>query len=410
MKGPIPEINIDDYNYNLPDEKIAQYPVTKRDNSRLLVYDGTKISSDLFLNIAKYIPDRSLLVFNNTRVIRARLHFQKASGANIEILCLEPLLPADYELSLGSWGPVEWKCIIGNLKKWKGGIIRLQFFISGEQCTLSANRVCPEGEAWRIRFSWDKNELSFGQVIEGAGHIPLPPYIKRSDEETDIRSYQTVYSKVKGSIAAPTAGLHFTNEVLKNIMQRGIKSTELTLHVGAGTFQPVRSKNISGHEMHAEHFFVTRQTIELISKNTDRIIAVGTTSVRSLESLYWIGVQILEKKPGPSYEFHVTQWEPYYRKSVIPVKSSLSAILDYMDSERINGLNASTGIIIIPGYEFRLINGLITNFHQPKSTLLLLISAWIGDAWKEIYKFALNNDFRFLSYGDSSILFRPDGR
>jgi S-adenosylmethionine:tRNA ribosyltransferase-isomerase len=402
-----PDLNIEDYNYGLPDKRIAQYPVEKRDNSRLLVYNGSALSSDRFNNITEYISEGSLLVFNNTRVIRARLHFRKKSGATIEILCLEPLSPSVYELSFRSKEPVEWKCIVGNLKKWKSGIIKLKFDFSGSTCNLFAEKIREEGEVWRIRFKWNKNQISFGEVIEAAGHIPLPPYIKRDDEEADVLSYQTVYSRINGSIAAPTAGLHFTREVINNISKSGIKLTELTLHVGAGTFQPVRSKRIHDHEMHSEHFFITRNTIELLVENYGKIIAVGTTSVRTLESLYWMGVQLIEKKICPDDEFSIGQWEPYQNECKIPVITSLTALIDFMKERKLNILNASTRILIIPGYDFRMIQGLITNFHQPKSTLLLLISALVGNDWKKIYEYALNNNFRFLSYGDSSLLFRP---
>lgn len=400
-------INVEDYNYDLPEERIAQYPVEKRDDSRLLVYNDGNLSTDRFNNIAEYVPEGSLLVLNNTRVIRARLHFRKKSGAKIEILCLEPLSPSVYELSFRSKEPVEWKCIVGNLKKWKSGIISLPFDFSGSDCNLYAEKIHEEGEAWRIRFKWTSNEISFGEVIEAAGRIPLPPYIKRDDVEADVTGYQTVYSRICGSIAAPTAGLHFTKEVINDISNKRIKLTEITLHVGAGTFQPVRSKRIIDHEMHSEHFFITSDTLELLIENYGKIIAVGTTSVRTLESLYWMGVQILEKRVLPDDEFSIGQWEPYIKKCTFPVNTSLMALSDFMKERNLNVLNASTRILIIPGYNFRMIQGLVTNFHQPKSTLLLLISTLVGNDWKRIYEYALNNNFRFLSYGDSSLLFRP---
>jgi len=400
-------INIEDYDYNLPEEKIAQYPVEKRDCSKLLVYNESAISSDLFFNIGKYLSDRSLLVFNNTRVIRARLQFRKSSGSHIEILCLEPLSPSGYELSFRSRVSVEWKCIIGNLKKWKTGIISLRFTFVGHYYNLNAERISSVGEAWRIRFTWDNPDISFGEVIDAAGHIPLPPYIKRKDELADVTSYQTVYSRIKGSIAAPTAGLHFTEEVLDTLSKCGIISTELTLHVGAGTFQPVRSGKITDHEMHSEHFCVSRETIDLLIKNQGKIIAVGTTSLRTLESLYWLGVQILEKPFRLDNEYSVSQWEPYLSRNRVPVKSSLDALSDHMERRHLDVLCASTRILIVPGYEFMMIQGLITNFHQPKSTLLLLVSAWVGNDWKRIYEYAIQNKFRFLSYGDSSLLYKP---
>lgn len=408
MNPSIPEIDIKDYNYNLPEERIAQYPVKDRDKSKLLLYKNGIITSDQFSRLPDYIPGDSLLVFNNTRVIRARLLFRKESGAIVEILCLEPVNPAGYEMSFGSKQPVEWKCLIGNLKKWKGGSLSLEYVHSGKTGRIYAERICTIGEAWKVLFRWDRNELTFGEVIEAAGHIPLPPYIKREDEEADENSYQTVYSRINGSIAAPTAGLHFTGKVLNDLKQKGITSTELTLHVGAGTFRPVRAGRISDHEMHTEHFVAGRETLELLIRHAGRITAVGTTTVRSLESLYHIGVGIADKKAVAENNFFVNQWSAYGRGSDITLQDSMSAILDYMDASGIESINASTRILIVPGYKFRMINGLITNFHQPQSTLLLLISAWIGDDWKKVYGFALKNNFRFLSYGDSSFLAGSD--
>lgn len=400
------DIDLNEYDYELPDEKIAQYPLKERDNSKLLIYDGKTISSGVFRNMDKYITPGSLLVFNNTRVIRARLLFQKKSGANIEILCLEPLVPTDYEKSFGSTDLVEWKCITGNLKKWKTGSISLDFGKDSKRTRLSAERICPEGDAWRIRFSWDDPEMSFSEVIGAAGHIPLPPYINREDEPDDSFRYQTIYSSIKGSVAAPTAGLHFTRDLLDRLSENGINRAELTLHVGAGTFQPVRTDNISVHEMHSEHFFVTKDTIQKLIRHHGRVIAVGTTSVRSLESLYWIGTKALNESIFPDSNFAVGQWEPYKNEAVTPAKESLKAVFDLMTRNKWQVLRASTRLIIIPGYHFKIVDGMITNFHQPRSTLLLLVSAWVGERWKEIYSYALKNNFRFLSYGDSSLLLR----
>lgn len=396
-----------DYDYTLPDEKIAQYPVKERDNSRLLVYNNGRVSSDLFRNISNYLHENSLMVFNNTRVIRARLLFRKDSGAKIEILCLEPVLPKNYELSFISKKQVEWKCIIGNLKKWKSRNVSLRFTRNGVSHLLVAEKVCQEGEAWRIRFSWDNNGLSFGEVIESAGHVPLPPYIKREDEEGDAQSYQTVYSRIEGSVAAPTAGLHFTEDVLRLLSEKNIRMAELTLHVGAGTFQPVNTRKITDHEMHSENFFITRETIELLRKNQGNIISVGTTSLRTLESIFWIGVRILEKPAVNSDNFVIHQWEPYSVRTNVSTDDALNAVSNYMSKNNITILNGSTSLIIVPGYRFRMISGLITNFHQPRSTLLLLVSAWVGNDWKKIYDYALDNNFRFLSYGDSSLLYKP---
>jgi S-adenosylmethionine:tRNA ribosyltransferase-isomerase len=403
------DINIADFDYELPEDKIAQYPVGQRDNSRLLLFDGENISSDVFGNLDRYIPADSLLVFNNTRVIRARLLFQKESGATIEILCLEPLSPAGYERSFTSVSPVEWKCIIGNVKKWKSGIISLGFRFDYKEYKLSAEKICAVGEAWRIRFIWNNIDLSFSEVIEASGHIPLPPYIVREDEKVDSDRYQTVYSAVKGSVAAPTAGLHFTENILGRLSGKGIRRTDITLHVGAGTFQPVKASNIANHEMHCEHFFVTIDTINELVENTGRIIAVGTTSVRTLESLYWLGVKTINETKNGFINMTIDQWEPYYQNQDISIKESLTTLADKMVRNNLSVVDAKTKIIIIPGYKFRMINGLITNFHQPRSTLLLLVSAWTGDNWRRIYKYALENGFRFLSYGDSSLLFNSHG-
>jgi S-adenosylmethionine:tRNA ribosyltransferase-isomerase len=400
------EIEVNDYDYDLPENRIAQFPVKERDLSQLLIHKGDSISKDIFRNITHYVPDNSILVFNNTRVIRARLLFQKDTGASIEILCLEPISPVEYELSLGSSVPVEWKCIVGNLKKWKNKTICHSFTHNGEIHKLTAEKTEQINEAWRIKFTWTCPELSFGQVIEAFGHIPLPPYIKREDNNDDNIRYQTVYSKIRGSVAAPTAGLHFTDHVLSRLREKGIKSAEITLHVGAGTFKPVKEKKIINHEMHCEHFIVTVATIELLLKNTGRIIAVGTTSVRTLESLYWIGVKISEDSLSLQNEFSLGQWEAYKMNNNMSVKDSLQAILNILKNNELPAIHVSTAIIIVPGYDFKIINGIITNFHQPKSTLLLLISAWMGIRWKNIYEYALNNSFRFLSYGDSSLLFR----
>lgn len=400
------DIDLSDYDYDLPSERIAQYPVVERDLSQLLIYKENRIFADSFRKIGDYLPSDALLVFNNTRVIRARIHFHKETGAAIEVFCLEPLSPFDYELSFSSREPVEWKCIVGNLNKWKGGKILTAFVSRGKKYELTAEKLQPEGDAWRIRFKWNCPEISFGEVIEATGHIPLPPYIKREDDSEDITRYQTVYSRISGSVAAPTAGLHFTDNVLEKLSNKGIKSTEVTLHVGAGTFQPVKTKKISGHEMHCEHFMVTAKTIELIIENQGKIIPVGTTSVRTLESLYWLGVKLIQNPSDCRNELSLKQWEAYDLGKNVPVKESMVALLNFLKERNVSFINASTSILIIPGYDFRMIYGMITNFHQPKSTLLLLISAWIGINWKKIYCFALENDFRFLSYGDSSLLLR----
>ena len=400
------DIDINDYDYVLPSDRIAQYPVKDRDKSKLLIFRGGIIAEDTFSKIDEYLPSDSLLVFNDSRVIRARILFYKETGAVIEILCLEPLDPSEYALSFGSKEPVDWKCIVGNVKKWKSGLMTTTFKYKGELYNLYAEKLQQEGEAWKIRFSWNSGEIGFGEVIDAAGHIPLPPYIKRNDESEDNERYQTVYSRVKGSVAAPTAGLHFTADVLEKIRIRGINSVHLTLHVGAGTFQPVKSNDISRHEMHCEHFSIDSSAIRHISENLGKIVAVGTTSVRTLESLYWMGTKLIQNPTLNNNVLTLGQWETYEMDTIITVHDSLEAILDFMNRKNLHCLQAMTSIMIVPGYEFKIINGMITNFHQPRSTLLLLISAWTGNRWKDLYSFALQKSFRFLSYGDSSLLLK----
>ncbi len=400
------DLNLEEYDYLLPAEKISQYPLQQRDRSKLLVYDKGLITDTLFNNIHSYIKTDSLLVFNNTRVIKARLFFKKPSGAGIEVFCLEPVDPSDYALSFSSKQPVEWKCIIGNLKKWKDGIVNLEFVREGKKSKLSAEKAGKSGEAWIIKFSWDSPGMTFGEVIESAGVVPLPPYINRKAEQEDSIRYQTIYSLVKGSVAAPTAGLHFTGEVLRNLQLRGISMAELTLHVGAGTFQPVKSHSIRDHQMHSEHFFISVETIEKLIKNSGKIVAVGTTSMRAIESLYWLGLKPDLETESESTQFFVDQWEPYTLRANLSTVESFEKILRYMQRNKLEEMHIATRIIIAPGYEFKITDGLITNFHLPRSTLLLLVSAWTGKEWKRIYDYALGNDFRFLSYGDSSLLYR----
>jgi S-adenosylmethionine:tRNA ribosyltransferase-isomerase len=404
----INEINLKDYDYNLPSDRIAQYPASERDLSQLLVYKDNIISRDIFRNVDHYLPPDSLLVFNNTRVIRARILFRKETGAVIEVLCLEPLAPVEYELSFGSRHPVEWKCIIGNLKKWKSGIIKTSYILNGKHYVLVAKRVQKEGDTWRIRFEWSSTEISFGEVIDLAGRLPLPPYLQREAEPEDLNRYQTVYSSIKGSVAAPTAGLHFTGKMVERLKVSGTAMTEVTLHIGAGTFKPVKTESISEHAMHCEHFSVSRETIEMLREYEGKIIPVGTTSVRTLESLYWLGVKLKKKSSIIINELSLGQWDAYESDPGISHVESIEAILKFMKENDLPVLNAVTSIMIIPGYKFRMIKGMITNFHQPMSTLLLLISAWVKENWKEIYKYALQNDFRFLSYGDCSLLFRHE--
>ncbi len=399
-------ILIDDYDYVLPDERIAKYPLKERDQSKLLVYRNGEISEDIFLNAVSHLPEHALLVYNNTKVIHARLLFQKSTGAQIEVFCLEPLAPSDYALSLGSTDGCSWKCMVGNLKKWKQGNLIRNISINGQSCQITASLIESAGNTHQIRFEWDNTLISFAEILDNAGELPIPPYLHRKTEESDKTTYQTIYSKIKGSVAAPTAGLHFTNQVLDSLKQKNIQTEELTLHVGAGTFQPVKAADIADHEMHAEVISVKKETIEKLLLHAGNVIAVGTTSVRTLESLYFIGMQILNDKVAPDKLIRVEQWEPYQQKTDISTEMALRAILNYLNNHQLTVLHAQTQIIIHPGYVFRVIRGMFTNFHQPRSTLLLLVSAFTGENWKKIYDYALSHNFRFLSYGDSSLLLK----
>lgn len=402
-----PKIKIQDYTYNLPDNRIAKYPLEKRDDSKLLIFQNDHISVDKFANLADILPPSSFMVFNNTKVVPARLLFQKETGAVIEVFCLEPASPADYTLSFASREECCWNAVIGNARKWKGGSISFlcdQAHQEAFALNLKAELLSGKDDnAYVVRFRWDTG-ITFSEVLDICGRIPIPPYLKRETEELDLERYQTLYARIKGSVAAPTAGLHFTGNVIAGIDQRGIKRENVCLHVGAGTFVPVKSEFITDHKMHIEPFEVSRAFLEDLYalEAGKKVIAVGTTSTRTLESLYFIGVHCLEGgDPGA-----VTQWEPYAREYTYTLKESVRAILDYMDGKGLDKLVARTAIIIVPSYRFRVVDVLITNFHQPQSTLLLLISAFTGERWRDIYAYALENDFRFLSYGDSSVLFR----
>ena len=398
------QISIEDYNYSLPDERIAKFPLPKRDESKLLLYRDGKVSESVFKHITDYLPEGSLMVFNNTRVIQARLLFQRATGAQIEVFCLDPAAPHDYELIFQQTEACNWICLIGNAKKWKEPVLFREITVAGQTVRLSAEKVQSYGETHQVRFSWDGG-FSFAEVLDAAGELPIPPYLHRKTEESDLKTYQTVYSKIKGSVAAPTAGLHFTPEVLADLDAKGFGREELTLHVGAGTFKPVKSETIEGHEMHTEYISVRRSTIERVMQNFGKIIAVGTTSVRTLESLYYIGVTLATHPDATSEELVVRQWMPYEdANNRLTPTEALQNILDYLDKHQLNTLITATQIIIAPGYEFKIVKGIVTNFHQPKSTLLLLISAFVKGDWKNIYDYALGHDFRFLSYGDSSLL------
>ncbi len=399
-------IQIKDYNYNLPDERIAKFPLAKRDNSKLLLYRHGEVTEDVFHNIAEYLPKGALMVFNNTKVIQARLHFRKETGALIEVFLLEPYMPADYEQMFQTTGHCSWLCMIGNLKKWKEGTLKRTFDVKGKEVTLVAERKEDVHKSYRVDFSWDASDVSWAELLDAVGELPIPPYLNRETQESDKTTYQTVYSKIKGSVAAPTAGLHFTPEVLADIDRHGIDREELTLHVGAGTFKPVKSEEIQDHEMHTEYICVHRQTLEKLIRHEAKAIAVGTTSVRTLESLYYIGVKLEKTLDLSEEELHVCQWEPYENavaKPITPLKA-IENILAYLDKHGLSALHASTQIIIAPGYEYNIVKMLVTNFHQPQSTLLLLVSAFVHGDWRKIYDYALAHDFRFLSYGDSSLL------
>ena len=390
-------IRIEDYNYPLPDERIAKYPLQQRDHSKLLVYQHGQVSEDHFFNLPNYIPTGTLMVFNNTRVIQARLHFQKSTGAQIEVFLLEPALPADYEQIFQTRGSCDWVCMIGNLKKWKEGSIQLQL---GE-ISIQATRVGERGTGIQVHFKWEPKSLSFAEIIDRAGELPIPPYLNRQTEQSDLSTYQTVYSKIKGSVAAPTAGLHFTESVLQSVHKKGIDIEEVTLHVGAGTFKPVKSEEIADHDMHTEYFAVKLSTIDALLNHEAKALAVGTTSVRTLESLYYIGLQLRKNSPDA---LHVRQWLPYENNEEITPINALITIKEYLEKNHLSVLHASTQIIIAPGYDYKIVKAMVTNFHQPKSTLLLLVSAFVKGDWKTIYQYALQHQFRFLSYGDSSIL------
>ncbi len=397
-----PNISISDFTYNLPDERIAKFPLDNRDSSKLLIYRGNNISQSTFSNLSELLPQNSLLVFNNSKVIRARLKFKKETGATIEIFCLEPVEPVDVQQAFETTQTTQWKCIIGNAKKWKSGLLHSNISINGEKITVTVEKTDQDRQSRIVKFSWDNNNISFADIIQNMGTVPIPPYLNRKPETIDSHRYQTVYSKHKGSVAAPTAGLHFTNGLLNKLQQEKISILNITLHVGAGTFKPVQTETIADHDMHTEHFVVEAAAISEILKKREKLIAVGTTSVRTLESLYWLGVKLIE---DIDISDGIKQWDPYNLPDSYSVDEALTALQNHMNNNKLSYFNSKTGIIIVPGYNFKLVKTLITNFHQPKSTLLLLIGAFIGETWKDVYNYALDNDFRFLSYGDSSILF-----
>lgn len=401
-------IHIADYDYPLPDERIAKYPKEVRDESKLLLYKHGEISEDTFFNLPNYINKGELMVFNNTKVIQARLHFHKQTGALIEVFCLEPHTPHDYQLNFSTTRRVTWTCLIGNLKKWKEGRLERNIRVGNKDIVLTAERVGVSGTGHEVVFDWGDDSIAFSEVLEAIGELPIPPYLNRETEESDLKTYQTVYSKIKGSVAAPTAGLHFTERVLKALDDKGVERNEITLHVGAGTFKPVKSEEIGGHPMHSEWIAVKRESIERLLAHGGKCVAVGTTSVRTLESLYYVGVIIHRNPKAHADDLRVPQWMPYEYAASPETKLStieaLQAILDWMNREQLPVLHTATQIIIAPGYNYHVVKAIVTNFHQPKSTLLLLVSALIGNDWHRVYNYALNHDFRFLSYGDSSLL------
>ena len=405
MISNVQNINIAEYDYPLPDERIAKYPLAERDASKLLVLKNNKIGEDHFRNIGDYLPEKSVLVFNETKVVRARLQFVKESGAAIEVFCLEPITGnGDYQLAFSAGSPVEWHCLVGNSRRWKDGFLTMPLNIKGKDVVLKAERIEKTDAYSLIRFSWEPANISFAEVLEAAGEIPLPPYLHREAEPSDRERYQTVFAKYEGSVAAPTASLHLTKPLIAKLKEQGHTIEEVTLHVGAGTFRPVATDTIGEHEMHSESIIVKKQCIENLRDNIGRtIIPVGTTSMRTIESVYWIGVMLLEQG-FEERNLHVNQWFPYQDREKLPsAKESLEAILKYLEMHHLDALHATTALMIAPSCPIMITKALITNFHQPKSTLLLLVSALIGDKWKEAYKFALEHDFRFLSYGDSCL-------
>ena len=397
-------INISEFDYPLPDERIAKFPLEERSSSKLLIYNKGEISHRHFSNLGEILPEGTLLVFNNTKVVRARLVMHKESGARIEVFCLEPHAPADYERAFAVKGSAEWSCIVGNLKKWKSGEVAIHFELNGEAHSLRATITERGTREHIVRFEWSA-DVTFGQLLEHLGRIPIPPYLNRESEDIDNTRYQTVYSKFEGSVAAPTAGLHFTPTLIEQMRGKGFDFEEVTLHVGAGTFLPVKEEDATKHPMHTEHFEIRRATIEKLLENYGRITAVGTTSVRTLESLSVLAWRI-HRGIDPTGEV-VGQWEPYEIPTEYSGEDALRELLAYMEREGVDRLKAATRIMITPlGFEYRIVRNIVTNFHQPKSTLLLLVSAYVGEDWRKIYDYALENDFRFLSYGDSSLLMR----
>ncbi len=393
-------IRIEDYTYDLPDERIAKFPLARREASKLLIYRDGHLEEEHFEDVRKILQPRQILVFNNTKVIHARIFFRKPTGAIIEVFCLEPFYPVDYAQNFAAHRSCDWICMVGNLRKWKENEVECSFAYGEGVCVLKAEKREIRNGGVVVHFSWDR-DISFSEVLEGCGRIPIPPYLNRESEKSDEIRYQTVYSREEGSVAAPTAGLHFTQALLSDLREKGIVVTELTLHVGAGTFRPVKAPVIGGHEMHTEHLVISRRLIDCLKNKSAGLFAVGTTSVRTLESLYWMGVKRLE---GIEEFFILGQWEAYTLPAHYTLGEAMTALAAWFEETQQELLKASTTIIIVPGYRFKVIDALFTNFHQPRSTLLLLVAAAVGEDWRKIYDYALTHDFRFLSYGDSSLL------
>lgn len=396
------------YRYRLPEDRIAKHPVQKRDASKLLIYKNGSIRTSTFGQITEHLPEGSPLVFNNTKVIQARILFRKPTGARIEIFCMKPLKPSDYPSSFESRGHCSWECLIGNNRKWKEGSLSKELRIHGKNVILRAERIRQKGQLSEVGFWWDNLAIRFADILDAAGRTPIPPYLKRESGREDRLRYQTVYSRIKGSVAAPTAGLHFTPKVLDSLAGSGKEKIELTLHIGAGTFRPIKDPSVLNHKMHTEYFRIEGGQIEEIRDHAGNLTAVGTTSVRTLESLFWLGAGVLNHKDPAGAGMHLEQWTPYKYPLECEPRKSLDALLTVMKKHKLSYLDGSTALMIAPGYRFRMVRNLITNFHLPRSSLLLLVAAFIGEDWRKVYQYALENDFRFLSYGDSSLLLREE--
>jgi S-adenosylmethionine:tRNA ribosyltransferase-isomerase len=401
------ELKITDFRYDLPDERIAKFPLSERSASKLLLYRAGTIQDQVFTSLPELLPEQSLLVFNNTRVVQARLYFQRPTGSTIEVFCLDPVAPStEMQLAMQQTQSCTWNCLVGNSKKWKEPDLSLAFPVNGQETgQLRVRKGERTGDSYQVTFSWTPATLTFAEILEKAGNLPLPPYLNRSATETDRQTYQTVYARQEGAVAAPTAGLHFTGQVFRDLAAKGIATREVTLHVGAGTFKPVKASEMAGHNMHGEEVYVAAEVIGDLLRHIPRpLIPVGTTSLRTLESLYWLGVRLIQDPDPDPARLHVNQWLPYENTGDIAPSEALQALLDFLGRHQLDHIRATTQLLIAPGYTFKLVTGLVTNFHQPESTLLLLVSALIGKDWRQVYQHALQHGYRFLSYGDSSLL------